>query len=152
MDNASNNDTAVDTLLNYLPSFWSDQKCFCLGHVINLIVKAIIFGKHCSGFDRELAGASDIETFELWRTTGAIGKAHNIILYIFHSDLRMQEFMAYRIGKEEWNVDDNEDPMFTHFRGLIKDGGGKCLSFSLSFSLANYFSSLEFNPLYARKL
>ncbi len=145
MDNASNNNTTVDALLNYLPSFWSDQKCFCLGHIINLIIKAIIFSKNCSRFECELAGASDIETFELWRTTGAIGKAHNIILYIFRSDLRMQEFMAYLIGKKEWNPDDNEDPMFTHFRGLIKDSGGKYLSLSLSFSLTNYYTIVRWN-------
>ena len=65
MNNASNNDTAVDTLSEYLSNFWSDQKCFCLSHVINLIVKATLFDKHCSRFKHELADASDAETFEL---------------------------------------------------------------------------------------
>lgn len=114
-------------------------------------MKAVLFGKHCSGFEHELAGASDAESFELWRKTGAIGKAHNIILYIFRSDLRMQEFMAYLMGKEEWNPNDYEDPMFTHFRGLVKDGGSIYLSPSHSPLLTNY-STLEFNPSHARKL
>jgi len=55
---------------------------YCVGHIINLIVKSILFGEGLSKFVKELAGASDIENFRLWRRQEVIGRLHNIVKYI----------------------------------------------------------------------
>ena len=44
LDNATSNDTCLDVLLNTLGDVSFKLKCLhCFGHVINLIVKALLF-------------------------------------------------------------------------------------------------------------
>ncbi|KAM0710102.1 hypothetical protein Q7P35_002464 [Cladosporium inversicolor] len=66
----------------------------CLGHIINLVVKAILFGTTSNTFQKDLQGASDDDTFALWRKQGAIGYLHNLVTYITRSDRRLREFEA----------------------------------------------------------
>ncbi|KAM0707974.1 hypothetical protein Q7P35_004623 [Cladosporium inversicolor] len=64
MDNATNNDTA----LKELDSATAPQiRLRCLGHIINLVVKAILFGTTSNTFQKDLQGESDDDTFALWR-------------------------------------------------------------------------------------
>jgi hypothetical protein len=45
MDNAPNNDTALDALAIDIPSVDRKQsRLRCFGHIINLVVKALLFG------------------------------------------------------------------------------------------------------------
>ncbi|KAM0713361.1 hypothetical protein Q7P35_000814 [Cladosporium inversicolor] len=91
MDNATNNDTA----LKELDSATAPQiRLWCLGHIINLVVKAILFGTTSNTFQKDLQGASDDNTFALWRKQGAIGHLHNLVTYITRSDRRLREFEA----------------------------------------------------------
>ena len=119
-DNASNNDTMVSELTKLIPSYSKDRRLFCVGHVINLIVKAALFGDGISKFERQISGASDQETFELWRQRGIIGRVHNIVLYIMPSDQRRQELAKYA---KDPSV--SEDQLFDSVINLVKDGGGK---------------------------
>ena len=65
-----------------VPGINKDSHGYCIGHIINLIVKSILFGEGLSKFEKELAGASDIENFRLWRRQGVVGRMHNIVKYI----------------------------------------------------------------------
>jgi hypothetical protein len=87
MDNATNNDTALVTL-NAMPQ----TRLRCLGHMINLVVKALLFGTKNTAFQKDLREANDADSFVLWRENGAIGKLHNIVTYIMRSDSRVRDF------------------------------------------------------------
>ena len=93
-DNASNNDTMMRELAVLLPGKISEQDHgYCLGHIINLIIQAILFGKGLSCFQKDLAGAGDNEVFKIWRACGVIGKVHNIVKYIMRSDQCRQQLV-----------------------------------------------------------
>ena len=94
MDNASNNDTALEVLLRQYPINIVDQRLRCFGHVIHLVVKALLTGEGLPRFQKDFAGANDIGQFKLWRKQGAIGKLYNLIVFLMRSDKRMQVFNA----------------------------------------------------------
>ena len=87
MDNAKNNETTMRHLQRSIPTINDEDRVFYAGHCFNLVVTAILFGQ-APQFKKDLAGASDTETFQLWRRRGSIGKAHKIIKYISRSDQR----------------------------------------------------------------
>jgi hypothetical protein len=114
-DNASNNDTLVRAL--------ADEQVFgehhydaqehrlrCVGHVINLVVKAFWFGE----VDRMLLQDTVIVTRDAmaeWRKMGPWGKAHNITIYVLASPQRRQEFLRlgggtilHRDNATRWNT------------------------------------------------
>jgi hypothetical protein len=89
MDNATNNDTALQALD---PSLTPQVRFRCLGHIINLVVKALLFGTKSTVFQKDLSQASDADSFSLWRKHGAIGRLHNLVTYITRNDRRLRDF------------------------------------------------------------
>lgn len=84
MDNARDNDTALKELSTRF-DIDTDFSCLqCLGHIINLVVKALLFGKGVSKVERQPARASNEETFKFWNRQGPIGKLHNICVSVNH--------------------------------------------------------------------
>ena len=71
-----------------------DHLC-CADHIINLIVKAILFGNGVSKLQCQLAGASDAQQFDVWSTKVAIGKLHNICVYLNRNDAGL--YIIWRI-------------------------------------------------------
>jgi hypothetical protein len=91
MDNATNNDTALDALA--IPGVDRHQsRLRCFGHIINLVVKAMLFGSSSASLQQQLGKAGDDNAFKVWREQGAIGKLHNIIYYITRSGKRRRVF------------------------------------------------------------
>jgi hypothetical protein len=91
MDNAINNDSALKALISSIPSIdVRESRLRCFGHIVNLIVKAILYGD--SQLQKELDDCGDREAFKVWREQGAIGKLHNIVTYIGGSDKRRKAF------------------------------------------------------------
>jgi hypothetical protein len=91
MDNATNNDSALKALTSSIPSIdVRESRLRCFGHIVNLIVKAILYGD--SQLQKELDDCGDREAFKVWREQGAIGKLHNIVTYIGGSDKRRKAF------------------------------------------------------------
>jgi hypothetical protein len=95
-DNASNNDTALAVLAaNMTSAFDTKQlRLRCFGHIINLVVKALLFGNASPSLQEQLGEAGDEGAFNVWREQGAIGKLHNIFYYITRSDSRRRAFEA----------------------------------------------------------
>ncbi|TKA63486.1 hypothetical protein B0A49_13143, partial [Cryomyces minteri] len=91
MDNASNNNTCIDHLATLLP-LPMKARLRCMGHIINLVVQAILFGKGINTFKRELLGCSDKDHFTLWKQLHAIGKIHNTVRDILRSEARRRDF------------------------------------------------------------
>lgn len=90
----------------------------CVGHILNLIVKAIFYGERISDFNSDISSASDTKAFAIRRRFGALGKVHNGVKYIMRSDQRHQAFIELQTELKD------EDPIFKNVeRLLVKDGG-----------------------------
>lgn len=98
MDNADNNDTALRALRTMLPPTASldpkESRLRCLGHMINLVVKALLYGSRSSALQKELQQVNDQEAFKVWRQQGALGHLHNLVTYIDRSEQRQRAFEA----------------------------------------------------------
>ena len=114
MDNARDNDATLKELAEEFEIDVDFSRLRCLGHIINLVVKALLFGKGVSKVERELAGASSEEAFKIWNKQGPIGKLHNICVYVNTNSTRQTvfkgcqggEFQVYRLlvdGGIRWN-------------------------------------------------
>ena len=95
MDNASNNDTCIEELAKQYPTITKQSRLRCIGHILNLIVKALLFGEGVSKLEKELCGASDDERFEIWRKQSFIGKLHNFCVWINRNDQRRELLRQY---------------------------------------------------------
>ena len=93
LDNAGNNDTCMQALACTFGFNWKERRIRCAGHVINLVAREILFGKNHDALELELQAAKEeVKELELWRKKGPIGKLHNIVTFIRHSDQRNQLF------------------------------------------------------------
>jgi hypothetical protein len=93
IDNATSNDTALDALELSIPGVDRKQsRLRCFGHIINLVVKALLFGNNSASLQQQLGEAGDDNAFKVWRDQGAIGKLYNIVYYITRSEKRRRAF------------------------------------------------------------
>ena len=68
------------------------ERLWCVGHIIDLIVKALIYSKGISKLKRLIIGVSNYIKFNLMRQRGFIGKLYNIIKYIIQLIKRYKNF------------------------------------------------------------
>ena len=116
MDNASNNNTCMERLMALVPGIHEQARLRCLGHIFNLVVKAIVFGEGINDFERQLLGCSSRDHYKLWSSLSAIGKIHNNVRWILRSDRRRQDFADCQAEALE------DDEIYSHYE-LILDGG-----------------------------
>ena len=88
LDNAANMDTAAEGIAFALGFDPKQRRVRCFGHVINLVVRALLFGHRAEAFEAEFDGNAgcDAVQHELWRKKGPIGKLHNLVHWIHRSD------------------------------------------------------------------
>ncbi|KAM3554984.1 hypothetical protein ARSEF4850_006205 [Beauveria asiatica] len=89
LDNAPNNDTAMDTIRERFNVYSKGRRGRCFSHVINLVVRVILFGKDADAFEscsRQGDNSATTE-HELWRKKGPVGKLHNLVVAIHRSDV-----------------------------------------------------------------
>jgi hypothetical protein len=88
LDNASNNDTAMEAIGKSLQISGKSRRIRCFGHIINLVVKALLFGHDAEAFESQVGDDAFIDSkrHEEWRRKGPIGKLHNLVLVIHKSD------------------------------------------------------------------
>lgn len=110
-DNASNNEEILRELQLLIPINYPSCRIRCIGHIINLVVEAILFGKGVSKFKQSLVGRTkdSKEAFEMWSKEGPIRKLHNIYVFINRSDQRRVAFGNYQLP-EERALDEDADP------------------------------------------
>lgn len=119
MDNASSNDSMIHALQFTYESSDFSRRLRCAGHIFNLVVKAILFGKGLTSFSAAILGCSDADAFNEWRKFGPIGRVHNTVQYIMRSDQRRQAFLSYQQGAE-----DGAEGLFeATAKLLVQDGG-----------------------------
>jgi hypothetical protein len=78
LDNASNNDTAMEAIGGELGFLGHSRRCRCIGHTINLAAKALLFGHNADALTKD--------EYALWRDKGPVGKLHNMVVDIDRSD------------------------------------------------------------------
>jgi len=101
LDNATNNDTALEHIAKHLQDVGIafnpvQRRLRCFGYVINLVVKAFLWGTNSAAFEAEINSHHKIEQeaeeLEAWRQKGPLGKLHNIITWISRSTQRRERF------------------------------------------------------------
>ena len=116
LDNASNNDSCIEALAEEFGFNAKHHRLRCIGHIINLVAKALLFGNNVEAFEADIDAPKElINEFKLWRKHGPIGKVHNTVLYIGWSDQRSQQF--HKFQEMELTAIDSEKRILQ----LIKD-------------------------------
>ena len=69
-----------------------EKRLRCIGHVINLIAKAYLFGQDATTFNTEFKVAGAPERRQLWRRRGELGKLHNLVAHVMASGKRTDLF------------------------------------------------------------
>lgn len=109
-DNAGNNDTAIKKTCHILGVDPAHRRARCLAHILNLAAKAFIFGNSVEAFEKDTEAAeaaSNVDTKRMeaaqrqWRKAGAIGKLHNIIVFIRKSTQRLDAFNSIKTGDDD---------------------------------------------------
>ncbi|RKK08194.1 hypothetical protein BFJ68_g17905 [Fusarium oxysporum] len=88
LDNAGNMDTEMEEIADALGFDPKKRRVRCFGQVLNLVVKALLFGYKAEAFEAEIDGesSSGAAKHEIWRKKGLIGKLHNLVHWIHRSD------------------------------------------------------------------
>ena len=98
-DKAFSNDTFDAEIIDLIrPNLDLEEwRLRCMGNIINLIARALIFGNESETFEADIAIAENINDLEaamrLWRKQVAIGKLHNLIRFIQASSQRKAMFI-----------------------------------------------------------
>lgn len=107
LDNASNNDTAMNELERFqndldISFIATERRLRCLGHTINLSVQAFLWGENVNSFAREqeedtsgreqVSLADELAAMREWRKKGPMGKLHNVLIYILRSPQQIRRF------------------------------------------------------------
>ena len=89
LDNASNNNTAMESLGAELRINGQERRVRCFGHIINLAAKALLFGNDASAFEEELSNRSIVsqEEHARWIKKGPVGKVHIWVVATHNSDI-----------------------------------------------------------------
>ncbi|PNP37194.1 hypothetical protein TGAMA5MH_10911 [Trichoderma gamsii] len=110
LDNAGNNNTAVEALGRMFGFSPSKRRLRCTAHIVNLVATQIMYGKDLKAFEAESDAPRALqEDLDLWRRKGALGKLRNIITWITdrHADGgRAREFKALQIEYQNFLVED----------------------------------------------
>ncbi|OAQ57863.1 restless-like transposase [Pochonia chlamydosporia 170] len=88
LDNAGNMDTATEQIAEALGIDPKKRRVRCFGHVLNLVVKALLFGHKAEALEAEVDGGPGVDAaqHEIWRKKGPVGKLHNLVHWIHRSD------------------------------------------------------------------
>ena len=79
LDNAGNNKTSMEDLGLEFGFNWEKRWVRCIGHVVNIVVKHMLFGKSPDAFEKEVFEGihTAAKELEVWRKRGSVGKWHN---------------------------------------------------------------------------
>lgn len=89
LDNATNMDpAAAEEIAKARGLDPPKRRIRCFGRVLNLVVKAPLFGHKTEAFEADVdeEPGFDAAQHEAWRKKGPIGKLHNLVHWIHRSD------------------------------------------------------------------
>jgi hypothetical protein len=120
-DNASSNDSKLIDGLNLHLNIHitADNRLRCAGHIINLIIKATIYGNGVSKWEEELAAAeAPHDQFKKFQQLGVVGKLHNFVNAVCSSHKRRELFHSM-----QKQANNNDAIYTTHMLKLRRAGG-----------------------------
>ena len=94
LDNASNNDGAMDVIAREFGFDKTERRLRCAGHVINLIARSLLYGFDKNLFEEEeleLIGKAE-DNLAIWRRCGPVGKAHLLVKWTYASTQRIHRW------------------------------------------------------------
>ena len=94
LDNAQNNDTTLAELAKKMNFDPKERRLRCIGHILNLIVEAYLYGQDAKSFDKNFKETGPGERRKLWRRRGELGKLHNLVVHVMASRKRTDIFVA----------------------------------------------------------
>lgn len=97
LDNAPNNDTTLQELGKQIGFDPIQKRLRCMGHILNLIAEAYLFGQDESSWKENFNKAGIKERRELWRQRGELGKLHNLVAHVMGSGKRTDVFTKLQI-------------------------------------------------------
>ncbi|KAJ0129434.1 Fluconazole resistance protein 1, partial [Fusarium oxysporum f. sp. albedinis] len=88
LDNAGNNKTSMGELGLEFGFDWEKRWVRCVGHVVNIVVKQLLYGKNPDAFEKEVFEGlhTAAKEHEVWRRRGSVGKWHNFAVEVSRSD------------------------------------------------------------------
>src|SRR5579859_3576779 len=127
LDHATNNDTVVKAVHDELAEreigpltimTTGERRLQCFRHILNLVVKALLFGKDIDAL--EISSAE----FATWRKIGAVSKLHNIVRWIRASPQRRERFVQLQLealqAEEAFMVRQNNDTRWNSMYAIIE--------------------------------
>jgi hypothetical protein len=89
LDNAGNNDPAMEIIGRELGFNHEHRRVRCIGHIINLVVKALLFGKDAEAFEESVERGELLArvAHDKWIKKGPVGKVHNWVVWVHRSDM-----------------------------------------------------------------
>ncbi|KJZ70326.1 hypothetical protein HIM_10294 [Hirsutella minnesotensis 3608] len=117
MDNAADNGKCLEALQRSFVSIDPEaDRIRCIGHIVILVVKALLFGEGVSAWEKRVLEASEEQRFWSVKGKGVVGKLHNLVSYINGNDARREVLRArMRVTKT------SDGKLFVGV--LLKDGG-----------------------------
>jgi hypothetical protein len=128
LDNAGNNDTAMAIIGGQLGFNHLHRRARCVGHIINLVVKALLFGKDVEAFDESIEKGELLAraAHDEWMKKGPVGKVHNWVVWVHRSDVLTNLLKQL----QQDSIDASTDPEVQKLRPLevILDNDTRWLS------------------------
>ena len=78
-----------------------EKRLRCMGHVLNLIAEAYLFGQDAKSFAEDFKKAGKPERRKLWRDRGVLGKLHNLVAHVMASGKRTDLFQMLQTTVNE---------------------------------------------------
>ncbi len=93
LNNATNNDTTLTELRKHIGFVPKDKRLRCIGHILNLITEAYLFGQDVSTFKDKYMTAGAPQRRALQRRRGELRKRHNLVAHVMASGKRIDVFI-----------------------------------------------------------
>ena len=114
VDNAGNNDTAIENLVETFDFRAEERRLRCAAHVFSRVCQQIMYGHDLEAFKHETERVKDLEEqLQLWRKKGPLGRLYNIIMWITDKHADSNRAKAFRELQQQQNAtvpfDDNSN-------------------------------------------
>ncbi|KAK6858961.1 hypothetical protein PG995_004814 [Apiospora arundinis] len=128
LDNAGNNKTSMGELGLEFGFDWEKRWVRCVGHVVNIVVKQMLYGKNPDAFEKEVFEGlhTAAKEHEVWRRRGSVGKWHNFAVEVSRSDTWTD--MLMKVQAVESQLSDDAQLKKHRPVGVVVDNATRWLS------------------------
>ncbi|KAK2471388.1 hypothetical protein H9L39_17619 [Fusarium oxysporum f. sp. albedinis] len=143
LDNASNNKTTMEELARELGFDWKKRWVRCIAHVVNIVVKHMLFGQDPDAFEQQIYDGqfTAAREHEQWRKRGLVGKWHNFAVEVNRSGIWAD--ILKKVQQVESQLSDDPAIQTHHPVGVVLDNATRWLS-----QLAMIDRALALRPFY----